>query len=57
LVRRFHQHANLVLAKNPRVFGLNDEHALQHSAIDQWHAEKGVVLVFTRFLEVLIARM
>jgi len=57
LARRFRQHANFFFAKNARFFGLHDQHALQHAAVDQRHAEKGVVLVFARFLEVLVAGM
>ena len=42
LVGRFDQHANVVVAKGARLLGLNDEHSLQHAAIDDRHSEKGV---------------
>src|SRR5271165_5542133 len=57
LVRRFHQHADLRLAKGARVFGLNNEDPLQNAAVDERHAEKGMVDLFARFLEVLVARV
>ena len=57
LVGRLGQHADLSFAKDAGFFGLNDENALQNSAIDQRHAEEGLVVVFAGFLEVLEARM
>ena len=53
----FDQHANLVLAEDARVLGLHDEDALQNSAVDQRHAEEGVVHLFAGLLEVLEAGM
>ena len=43
LVGRFGQHADLVVAKDARLLGLHDQHALQDAAIDERHAEEGVV--------------
>ncbi len=57
LGRRLHQHANFIVAKDSRVLGLHHQHALQNAAVDQRHAEKGVVLLFARFLEVFVAWM
>jgi hypothetical protein len=57
LVGGVDQHANLVLAEDARLPGLHDEHALQDSAVDEGHAEEGVVLLFAGLLEVLEARM
>ena len=51
----FDQHTNLVLAEGARVLGLHDEDALQDAAVDERHAEKGVVQFFTGLLEVLEA--
>ena len=49
----FDQHADLVLAEGARVLGLHDEDTLQDSAVDQRHAEEGVVHLFAGLLEVL----
>ena len=53
----FSQHADFVLAKDARLFGLDDQHALQHAAIDEGHAEEGVIFLFAGFFEVFVARM
>ena len=57
LARRLHKHANLILLKDARLLGLHHQHALQHAAIDQRHAQERAILVFARFLEVFVARM
>ena len=45
---RLDEHADFVLAKDARFPGLNHEHALQKSAIDERDAEKRVVFLFAR---------
>ena len=57
LVGGFGQHADFIFAKDARFLGLDDENALQDSAIDEGNAEKGVVLLFAGFLEVFEAGM
>jgi hypothetical protein len=51
------EHADLALAEDPRLLGLDHEHALQNAAVDDGHAEKGVVFLFAGILEVLVAGM
>jgi hypothetical protein len=53
----FNQHADLIFAKRPLVFSLNHEHALQNAAIDERHAEEGLILRFAGLLEELVAGM
>ena len=49
------QLANLIFPENPRVFGLHHENTLENAAVDERHAQEGVVYLFARLLEVLEA--
>ncbi len=53
----FDESANLALAEDPWILGLNHQHTLQYAAIDEGHTEKGVIDFLTRFLEILEAGM
>ncbi len=57
LVGGLDEHADLGFAKDAGLFGLDDEDALQDSAIDEGHAEEGVVGLFAGLLEVFEARV
>ena len=54
---RLHQHADFFVAEGARLLGLHHQHALQDAAVDQRHAQKRVVLLFARVLEVFVAGM
>ena len=54
---RHDHHSNRVDAEQPRLDGLNDEHALEHAAIDDRHAQERPIRIFARFPEVLEPRM
>ena len=51
----FSQLANLIFPKYPRILGLHHENTLQNAAVDERHAQEGVVYLFPRLLEVLEA--
>ena len=44
LRRRLRQHADFVFSKDARLDCLHDQHALQHAAIDERHAQKDLKL-------------
>ena len=54
---RLGQHLDFVVRESARLDRLHHQNALQNSAIDQRHAEKGLVGLFARFAEILEARM
>ena len=51
------QHPHVVVAERARLGRLHDEHALQHAAIDDRHAEERAIRILSRLAEVLEARM
>ena len=53
LVGCFGQHANFVFPEFPWFFRLHHEDPLQNAAVDQRHAQKGVVYLFSRLFEIL----
>jgi hypothetical protein len=57
LRRGLHQHAHFIFAEIARFRGLNDQYALQDSAIDQRNAEKSFVAVFAGFAKIFESRM
>jgi hypothetical protein len=42
-----------VVFEGTRLYGLDDEYALQDAALNQGHAHKGLILIFAGFAEVL----
>ena len=55
LVGGIGEHADFVVAEDAGFLGLHHENALQDAAIDEGHAEEGVVLLFAGVLEVFVA--
>src|SRR4030095_6681622 len=53
LRRRLDQHAHFIFVERTRLYGLHNEHTLEHAAIDQRHSDKRLVRVFAGFTEVL----
>ena len=57
LSARGRQHPHIVFAERPGIGRLDDQHALQHAAVDDRHAEECGVRVLPGLLEILETRM
>jgi len=56
-VRGLREQTNLCLREDTRLQGLNHQHALQHTAIDEGNSQERLIIILAGFFEVLKARM